>query len=225
MSRIPSPLRGVPEGRELILALTELFPDHPGWVLASGIIEDVELTVVSAEADSKRALRGRFVLAQLSGPRGGPYGATLSRVDNDRLEVLAGTLTRARAVQVQAMYVPSEGAGAWVPAPAATKETREVEAPEPSAATTGSSWGAIAHATMKGQAKPAPEAPAEPETGDLVEHFAFGLCEVLSAEGDRLMLRDLSRGGRAREIRADVLTIHPPTERNGKRVFRLSRRG
>ena len=226
MSRIPSPLRSVPEGRELILALTELFPDHPGWVLASGVIEDIELTVVSAEADSKRALRGRFVLAQLSGPRGGPYGATLSRVDNDRLEILAGTLTRARAVKVQAMYLPSEGAGAWAPPPAATKETSAAESPEPpAAATPGSSWGAIAHATMKGQAKPTPEAPAEPETGDLVEHFAFGLCEVLSAEGDRLMIRDLARGGRAREIRADVLTIHPPTERNGKRVFRLSRRG
>jgi hypothetical protein len=51
------------------------------------------------------------------------------------------------------------------------------------------------------------------------------LCEVLSATGDRLLIRDLSRTGRVLEIRLDVLVIHPPVERDGKRLFRLSRRG
>lgn len=206
--------------------LPELFPDRTGWVLASGIVEDVELSVVSLGPDARRAMRGRFVLTQLSGALGGPYGVTLSRVENDRLEVLAGILIRARAVSVQAMYLPSEGAGVRLPAPQPS-EQRPEPAPEPVLATSAnasSSWAAAAQAAATAHATPASDEPAEPEAGDLVEHFAFGLCEVLSAEGDRLMLRERGRNGRAREIRIDVLRVHPPTERDGKRLFRLSRR-
>jgi hypothetical protein len=69
-----------------------------------------------------------------------------------------------------------------------------------------------------------PDDSGEPEPGDHVQHFAFGLCEVLTAAGDRLVIRDLSRAGRIREISTDMLMIHAPTEVEGKRVFRLTRR-
>ncbi|HEY6078793.1 MAG TPA: hypothetical protein VIW29_08315, partial [Polyangiaceae bacterium] len=66
--------------------------------------------------------------------------------------------------------------------------------------------------------------PERPSRGDLVRHFAFGLCEVLQDTGDRLKLRDLNGPGRIREIAVDMLLISAPTELNGKRVFKLSRK-
>ena len=69
------------------------------------------------------------------------------------------------------------------------------------------------------------EEPKRPQRGDFVRHFAFGLCEVLQDTGDRLKLRDLHGQGRIREIAVDMLEISPPTEQNGKRTFKLSRKG
>ncbi|HEY3495975.1 MAG TPA: hypothetical protein VGK73_14855, partial [Polyangiaceae bacterium] len=63
-----------------------------------------------------------------------------------------------------------------------------------------------------------------PEPGDLVEHFAFGLCEVLKVEGDRLVLRDLRGHGRIREIASEKLAVSGPTEHDARRLFKLSRR-
>ncbi len=63
-----------------------------------------------------------------------------------------------------------------------------------------------------------------PYPRDLVRHFAFGLCEVLQYTGDRLKLRDMHGPGRIREIVLDMLDISPPTEANGKRTFKLSRK-
>jgi len=64
-----------------------------------------------------------------------------------------------------------------------------------------------------------------PVRGDLVEHFAFGLCEVLTATGERLVVRDLKGPGRIREIASDRLVIGGPTEHDGKRLYRLTKRG
>jgi hypothetical protein len=68
------------------------------------------------------------------------------------------------------------------------------------------------------------EEAALPEPGDSVEHFAFGLCEVLSVSGDRLVLRDLKGKGRVREIASERLSITGPVEHQGRRLFRLDRR-
>jgi hypothetical protein len=63
-----------------------------------------------------------------------------------------------------------------------------------------------------------------PERGDLVEHFAFGRAEVLSVEGERLVLRDLYGPGRIREIALDRLIVKGPLEHDGKRLYRLDKR-
>jgi hypothetical protein len=63
-----------------------------------------------------------------------------------------------------------------------------------------------------------------PERGDLAEHFAFGLCEVVSASGGRLTLRDLRGKDRIREIESGRLSITGPVEHDGKRLFRLAKR-
>jgi hypothetical protein len=91
------------------------------------------------------------------------------------------------------------------------------------AAPVASGWAAAAHAAAADLAEEEEE-PQRPERGDLVRHFAFGLCEVLQDTGDRLKLRDLHGPGRIREIALDMLEISAPTELNGKRVFKLSRK-
>jgi hypothetical protein len=63
-----------------------------------------------------------------------------------------------------------------------------------------------------------------PEPGDLVRHFAFGLCEVLTADQDKLKIRDIEGPGRIREIRTDKLSVRGPSDREGKRLFQLERK-
>lgn len=45
-----------------------------------------------------------------------------------------------------------------------------------------------------------------PEPGDCVEHFAFGTCEVLKSEDERLHLR-LGKNGAIKEIAVQMLRV------------------
>jgi predicted DNA-binding protein with PD1-like motif len=63
-----------------------------------------------------------------------------------------------------------------------------------------------------------------PERGDIVEHFAFGPCEVVRSDGDRLHLR-VHKDGRIREIALEMLRVTPlPGSEEGARRFKLERR-
>jgi predicted DNA-binding protein with PD1-like motif len=64
-----------------------------------------------------------------------------------------------------------------------------------------------------------------PETGDLVSHFHFGECEVLSSDGERIRLRQ-EKDGRVREVSLAMLKIESPTvdPASGKRHFKLARK-
>jgi hypothetical protein len=208
----------------LLEAIADAFPTPAGWVLATGYVEDVELRLVASGADTRQVLRGRYLLAHLSGPLAGPYAVTLSRVEGGRVEVLAGMLIRARSAGVNACCLAASGevalavkAGA-AEGPTAASVTAAVASSAP--------WGAQASAAAARAAQPElEEALEEPERGDLVQHFAFGVCEVVGVKGDRLLIRDKSRSGRVLEIHLEMLVVHPPVDRDGKRLFRLSRRG
>jgi len=225
MKDLPPAFRSIPSGGELCEALDEAFARNRGWVQATGFVEDIELTLGSDGAEVRRTFRGRYALAQLGGPLGGPYGVTLSRAAGERVEVLAGVLVRARSCGVSALCV---SAGDALPRArgdaAAEANLTPREAPEPAFAKRPLT---SAFAARVG----AIEAPADeteeatlPEPGDSVEHFAFGLCEVLSVTGDRLVLRDLKGKGRVREIASERLAITGPVEHQGRRLFRLDRR-
>ena len=67
------------------------------------------------------------------------------------------------------------------------------------------------------------EATLVPEAGALVEHFAFGKCDVLKSEEDRLYLK-MHRDGRIKEIALEMLKVTPLDDEDGKKSFRLSRR-
>ena len=62
-----------------------------------------------------------------------------------------------------------------------------------------------------------------PEAGALVDHFAFGKCDVLKSEDDRLYLR-MHRDGRIKEIALEMLRVTPLDDEDGKKSYKLARR-
>lgn len=63
-----------------------------------------------------------------------------------------------------------------------------------------------------------------PDAGDVVEHFAFGRCEVVKSDGDRLHLR-LGKDGRIKEIALEMLKVTPlAVEGASGRHFKLERK-
>ena len=64
-----------------------------------------------------------------------------------------------------------------------------------------------------------------PEPGDIVEHFAFGRCEVVKSDGDRLHVR-LGKDRRIKEIALEMLRVSPlpPEEGMTARYFKLARK-
>jgi hypothetical protein len=214
----------VADGENLLDALAEACGQGDGWIAAVGHVDSVEIRVAGEGADVRKQLRGRLTLAQLAGPYGGPYFATLSRHSSLGAELVAGQLLGARSAGVTATLWTAQGSvrelvDAAPPRAEVTEEPKKSAAAAPAA----SGWAAAAHAAAADLAEEEVE-PARPERGDLVRHFAFGLCEVLQDTGDRLKLRDLNGPGRIREIAVDMLEISAPTEQNGKRVFKLSRK-
>ena len=68
----------------------------------------------------------------------------------------------------------------------------------------------------------APDVPF-PDTGDVVEHFAFGTCDVLKTDGDRIHLR-VHRDQRIKEIAPEMLRVVPLDLTSSPRRFRLERK-
>jgi predicted DNA-binding protein with PD1-like motif len=63
-----------------------------------------------------------------------------------------------------------------------------------------------------------------PEPGDAVDHFAFGDCDVVKSDGDRLHLR-VHKGGRICEIALAMLRVSRLADADdGRRRFKLERR-
>ena len=69
------------------------------------------------------------------------------------------------------------------------------------------------------------EEQAIPEPGDIVEHFAFGRCEVVKTDGDRLHLR-LPKDQRIKEIALEMLRVEliPPVEGATGSHYKLARK-
>jgi len=127
---------------------------------------------------------------------------------------------------------PAASAEEPVPSPAAAPSPpASTPAPAP-AAEVPAGWGA-AIAASEAKKDEVPIAPAQsaaaldallrPRAGDFVEHFAFGRCEVLKADGDRIKIK-VPKDGRIREISLTALRVTPIEGRGPKRSFRLERR-
>ncbi len=225
MKELPPAYRSIRSGLDLVEGLAQAFSKHQGWVQAVGFVADAELRLGGDAADVRRVFRGRFALAQLSGPLGGPYGATISRMDGDRLEVLAGVLLSARSEGVSALCL-SANTTETLPSFSRANEAPQERPMAPPQARGPKPSSFAARVGVAGAPEEEDEEAAQPmpERNDLVDHFTFGLCEVLSVNGDRLVLRDLRGPGRIREIAADRLDVTGPGEHDGRRLYRLTRR-
>jgi predicted DNA-binding protein with PD1-like motif len=121
---------------------------------------------------------------------------------------------------------------AWAAAVAASQDLPHPAAsPSPPRAPAAPSGGGGGGGSSTGAAMPPrPVRPQEveqdsvfPEAGDEVEHFAFGRCEVLKSDGDRLHLK-VGKDGRIREIALEMLRVTPQPGDGPRRRFRLDRR-
>jgi hypothetical protein len=222
-------------GVELLEALAEVSRGGEAWIDGTGHVEGVELRVAGEATDPVRAFKGRFTLLHLAGPSGGPYTVTVARAVESGIEVRGGVLVRARSAGVTIAIHATSAAQAVVRGTASEPRARERAEVDSGQTGRGPSpagppapvWARVAAANAAAAARDEEDdvEPLVPEAGDLVDHFAFGVSEVLTSDGDRLRIRDVSGPGRIREVSLSMLRVMQPTESDGKRVFRLVRKG
>jgi len=112
---------------------------------------------------------------------------------------------------------------AWSSALAASEEPAPEPAPHGRERSSPSRTG-TGPAVPQRPARPAPDLDTlVPEVGDSVDHFAFGRCDVLRSEGDRLHLK-VHKDGRIREIALEMLRVTRLEDSGPKRRFKLERR-
>ena len=237
--RSATTLHPIETGVDLLDALGELSRRGEAWIDGTGHLEAVELRVAGEATDPVRALRGRYTLLHLAGPSGGPYAATLARATDGGIEVRGGMIVRARSAGVTVAVHASTAAAPTAVARGSSaddrsRDRRDEPPPSPAAGAPGPPapvWARVAAANAAARDRDEQDAedevdPLLPEAGDLVEHFAFGICEVLTAEGERLRIRDVQGPGRVREVSLDMLKVMGPTAgQGGKQLFRLVRKG
>jgi predicted DNA-binding protein with PD1-like motif len=215
-----------------------------GWLRGSGVIEDVDLRAFDPELATlggPRRIAGRVQVIALEGSIGLAEGqptlslrALLARETDRGLEAIAGEIASARAVAMEVIVTALDDvelgraldpyAGVWLlGTPSADPPAR-------------AGWSAALSAANANQpsplapipqrrTRPGPDLDAPvPEAGDMVDHFAFGPCDVVKSDGDRLHLR-VHKDGRIREIALEMLRVtrfDRPAGEPGR--FKLERR-
>jgi predicted DNA-binding protein with PD1-like motif len=144
----------------------------------------------------------------------------------------------ARALDVEAdVWLTGELVALAPPAPAkretpwtdAATASSEAERPPPPARRPPQTPAQAISAAMPQRLVRAPvvveESPSfiAPEVGDTVEHFAFGACEVIKSDGERLHLK-LDRDSRVKEISLEMLRVTPLPSDGPHRRFKLDRK-
>ncbi len=197
-------------GTDLVEGLAKLGGSE-GWVQGSGYVDTVEVRVATEGGPAVTLLRGQFNLLSINGPRAGPLTVTLARLSDAGVQVVGGELVRGRSAGVTVILQPVAQHGASVAKAPAGPPT----------------WATTASASAAARAREEDEQVDDPtpDAGDWVQHFAFGLCEVLTSEGDRLRIRDVEGPRRVREVSLSMLRVTGPTDSDGKRLFQLVRRG
>lgn len=179
--------------------------------------------------------------------------AIVARETDGGLDTLAGEIAAARVVALEVLVTalddvamphardPRAGVWLWGPdgqakggAPVRAPEPAWAEAMQASAADAGrrAPTATAPTGTQAGSAG-IPARPARPqqvdsespvpEAGDIVDHFAFGRCDVVKSDGDRLHLR-VGKDTRVREIALEMLRVTPLPQEGDKRVYKLERK-
>lgn len=177
----------------------------------------------------------------------------LSRETETGIETIAGEVLEARAIAFEGHVMALDDAasarerdasGVWMLSGGSTKtattNTEPKTVPAPTTPITAASPVAVpkpAAQTVTAPQATMPLRPAKPvaldeeepqiypDAGDVVEHFAFGRCEVVKSDGDRLHVR-LGKDGRIKEIALEMLKITPlpPVEGVAGKHFTLDRK-
>jgi predicted DNA-binding protein with PD1-like motif len=206
-----------------------------GWLRASGVLADVQLRTFDARAGETgrlgptRLLAGpvqALVVEGAIGRAGGALACSMRAVlapAGDAGAVLGGEIETARTMGFEVLVTSLDdvaleitldaASGVWLLAGAAPPPTRTWSSAVAAGEDVDPSRAAHA-ATLPARMpqKPARQAvdldSPVPETGDAVEHFAFGPCEVVKSDGDRLHLR-VQKDGRIKEIALEMLRVTP----------------
>jgi predicted DNA-binding protein with PD1-like motif len=173
--------------------------------------------------------------------------AVFSQETEHGVETLAGELASARIVGLEVLVTAMDDLAALRPldphANAPSTSTTSAPWVQPSVAARGGSPGwsdAVAASASPPKDKtaragqPVPVRPARPvvqddddgpspKAGDMVEHFAFGTCEVLKSDGDRLHLR-VGKDERIREIALEMLRVTVLSTDGESHRYRLDRK-
>lgn len=225
-------LVSIPAGEDVLDGLRGVDFGHDGWVQGVGDIENAELRVAGEGRDPRRVVRGRATVLSLCGPASGPYMVTLAQATPDGIGVSGGALLHGVSCGLQLVVLDAAPLGAGVTERSLEPEPTAPPVPPaaggaaagPDAKPAPTGWAAVATATAVLEAAPAPVEKQVPARGDCVQHFKFGLCDVVKVQDRRITVRDVNGPGRFREISLAHVEIEPPKERDGKRVFPLKRR-
>ena len=187
----------IPDDEDLVSFVEGLALPEGSWVSAVGTLSDAVLSVPSADAgDVSREFPGAQALVGFGGPGQGPFMATLASVGG----VAGGRVVRGRAKGVT-LVVQESSPGSAGKQPAARGTPLRPSTPADD-----------------------DEADEAPRFGDRVDHFVFGLCDVMVVRGERMKIRDAG-GGKLREIHLGAVKVLKPVDQDGRRVFKLARRG
>lgn len=163
--------------------------------------------------------------------------AAARSLDRSGVWLLDGSGSAApRPAATAAPAAPSQvPAGPQAPAPShtpaaspwadAARASDEAPAPKPAAPKPSPTYTSAPIPPRPVKPAAAVEEQIYPDAGDTAEHFAFGRCEVVKSDGDRLHVR-LGKDGRIKEIALDMLkvTLLPPAEGQATRHFKLDRK-
>lgn len=209
------------------------------FVEAFGDVSDPIVHVLSDSGErAERRMSGAWDIATAHG-RVAPSGAcvlhALLVTDGPTgPQQVFGLLTSARAGQVTVRAAVEKVVVVRSSAPAVSAPER---APAPSPTASPALSPAPAPTTAGNQPSSSPGAPplpkrpqrpvgleAYPEEGDIVNHFHFGRCTVISSDGERLRLQQ-ERDNRVREVAISMLKVDEPTIlEDGKKHWELLRK-
>lgn len=131
------------------------------------------------------------------------------------------------AAAVPVSEAPAAPAPAPAPAPIQAAPALAPSEPKPAAPKPSPTFSAQAAMPLRPVVRPKVDEVEQvyPDAGDVVEHFAFGRCEVVKSDGDRLHLR-LGKDGRVKEIALEMLRVTPlpPADGTAGRHFKLDRK-
>lgn len=229
-------------GSDLVAAARDLGKAGRSWFRASGNLSAVEVRRSGHEA---LTLDGDALLVSLEGPCEGPLFGLVSHADALGTRLVAGEVIAALTSTTTVVCVLTEEAEAPVLVPEPSLAPRVPSHHSEPALPPSSPSSAPVIAELPRDVPPArgsapslgaaiPPRPARarvdevdtvfPDAGDRVEHFAFGACEVVQSDGDRLHVR-LGKDGRIKELALAMLKVTElPEDGAPGRRFKLERR-